>query len=104
MRTDATAEQDFAPGMTPSVPWRILALEVLPGHRLRAQFLDGTEGTVDMSRLVFGEHAGVFEALRDPQVFDRASLKSGAVTWPGDIDVAPDSMYLEIKKSGAWIV
>ena len=63
MRSDATAEQDFASGITPSVPWRISAIEVLPAHRLKVQFLDGTEGTVDMSRLVFSEHAGVFENL-----------------------------------------
>jgi hypothetical protein len=74
MRRDATAEQALATGMNPSVPWRISALEVQPGHRLKVQFLDGTKGTVDMSRLIFSEHAGVFEYLRDSQVLNQAAL------------------------------
>jgi len=26
----------------------------------------------------------------------------GAVTWPGEIDLAPDAMYAEITATGAW--
>jgi hypothetical protein len=28
----------------------------------------------------------------------------GAVTWPGEIDLAPDAMYAEIKRGGHWIL
>jgi hypothetical protein len=28
----------------------------------------------------------------------------GAVAWPGDIDLAPDAMYAEIKRNGAWVL
>jgi hypothetical protein len=52
----------------------------------------------------YGDNAGVFAALRDPVEFGRVSVLSGAVTWPGEIDLAPDSMYEEIKKNGQWIV
>jgi hypothetical protein len=27
---------------------------------------------------------------------------SGAVMWPGEIDLAPDAMYDEIRKEGRW--
>jgi hypothetical protein len=37
---------------------------------------------------------------RDAQV----SIDHGAVTWPGDIDLAPDAMYDEIKARGIWVV
>jgi len=26
------------------------------------------------------------------------------VTWPGEIDLAPDAMYREIKKAGKWVL
>jgi hypothetical protein len=29
-------------------------------------------------------------------------LEYGAVTWPGEIDLAPDAMYEEIKQNGTW--
>jgi hypothetical protein len=68
------------------------------------RFVDGTEGEVDVSKLVFGPDPGVFEALRDPVVFNRVYLHMGAVTWPGELDLAPDAMYDEIKARGRWVV
>jgi hypothetical protein len=50
------------------------------------------------------ENAGVFAALRDETVFRRVFLEYGAVTWPGEIDLAPDAMYEEIKKNGVWLL
>ena len=29
-------------------------------------------------------------------------VEHGAVTWPGELDLAPDAMYREIKKNGFW--
>ncbi len=29
---------------------------------------------------------------------------NGAVTWPGEIDLAPDAMYLEIEAAGIWML
>jgi hypothetical protein len=64
--------------------------------------MDGTEGIVDLANLIFGENAGVFESLREPAFFARISIEMGVVTWPGEIDLAPDAMYEEIKKHGEW--
>jgi hypothetical protein len=74
------------------------------GYRLHVRFLDGLEGTVDMSHLVSSESAGVFAALRDETVFKQVFLEFGAATWPGEIDLAPDAMYEEIKKNGTWVL
>jgi hypothetical protein len=104
MRGDAATEQDSSFGVIPSAPWRVSAVEVLPAYRLKIRFIDGTEGTVDMSRLVFDQGAGVFGCLRDPLVFSQAFVESGAVTWPGEIDLAPDAMHQEIKKNGEWLL
>jgi hypothetical protein len=54
--------------------------------------------------MVFSATAGVFEALRDEQVFSQAYIELGVVTWPGNLDLAPDAMYDEIKANGEWIL
>jgi hypothetical protein len=28
----------------------------------------------------------------------------GAVTWPGEIDIAPDAMYQALRRDGEWVV
>jgi hypothetical protein len=104
MRSDATTEQDSTAGVMPSAPWRVSAVEVLPNYRLKVRFIDGTEGTVDMSHMIFDQSAGVFTSLRDPVIFSQAFVQSGAVTWPGELDLAPDAMHQEIKNNGQWLL
>jgi len=104
MRTETASQQDSSVGVTPSVPWRLKHVEAVSGYRLKVRFLDDLEGVVDMSRLVCSESAGVFATLRDEKVFRQVFLEYGAVTWPGEIDPAPDAMYTEIKKHGIWVL
>jgi hypothetical protein len=37
-------------------------------------------------------------------VFAQVRVEYGAVTWPGDIDLAPDAMHDELKDHGVWIL
>jgi Protein of unknown function (DUF2442) len=104
MRKETALEQNTSARVTPSVPWRLKDVKALSGYRLKVCFQDGLEGTVDMSALVWSENAGVFAALRDETVFRQVFLEYGAVTWPGEIDLAPDAMYEEIKKNVAWLL
>ena len=104
MRKEAALEQNTSARVTPSVPWRLKDVKALSGYRLKVCFQDGLEGTVDMSALVWSENAGVFAALRDETVFRQVFLEYGAVTWPGEIDLAPDAMYEEIQKNVAWLL
>jgi hypothetical protein len=84
-------------------PWRIVELEVLPGYRLRLTFADGLEGVLDLSRFVCADLAGtVFEPLREEAFLRQAHLQLGAVTWPGDVDMAPDAMYRDIRDANGY--
>jgi len=65
--------------------------------------MDGAAGEVDMSRLVMSDNAGIFVQLRDPVLFVQADVEYGAVGWPGEVDLAPDARYDEIKKHGRWV-
>ncbi|MBV9286337.1 MAG: DUF2442 domain-containing protein [Hyphomicrobiales bacterium] len=81
------------------MPWRVASVEPLPGYRLHVRFLDGLEGLVDMAALIASPDAGVFAALRDIAVFNQAFVRLGAVSWPGDLDIAPDAVHAAIKAS-----
>ncbi len=103
MHAQSTAQEDRAADVTPPVvprmPWRVHAVRVLPGYRLDVTFVDGTRGETDLSALIHSEDAGVFASLRDPALFSRARVVYGAVTWPGEIDLAPDALYRQMAKA-----
>lgn len=77
--------------------------EVIPQQHLtlKVTFEDGLEGIV---RFKPSHLTGVFAALEDEAYFRQAFIKYGAVTWPGDLDIAPDAMHDEIQKHGEWIL
>lgn len=108
MLTQPATQEDTAtrlnPLPSPRSPWRVSAVEVLPDYRLKVRFLDGTEGGVDLAAFVHSRNAGVFACLTDPERFAQARVEMGAVSWPGGLELAPDAMYAEIKRSGTWVV
>ena len=108
MRPHADAQENtpaqLTPALRPAAPWRVAHLEVFSGYRLRVRFNDGTEGMVDLADFLRSESAGVFAPLRNEHVFRQARVILGAVTWPDDLDLAPDAMHREIQAHGTWIV
>jgi hypothetical protein len=81
--------------------WDVVSVKPVSPLVLSVLFKDGTEGRV---RFESSHLTGVFEALKQPDVFLRARVEEGAVTWPGNIDLAPDAMYREIKRTGEWVL
>lgn len=68
---------------------------------LSVRFLDGLEGRV---RFLPNHLTGVFSALKDDGFFRKVFVNEGVVTWPGELDLAPDAMYSAIKKHGEWVL
>jgi hypothetical protein len=102
--TEENLSVEIVPAIIPKAPWRIASVSHLPGFRLSVRFNDGTEGTVVMSGLIHSANAGVFEALRDEKFFSKVTLHYGAVTWPGELDLAPDALYEAISRSGECVL
>ena len=84
-----------------AIEWNVVEVKAGPGRKLQVRFADGTSGMV---RFDDGFFTGVFEALKDDALFRRAYVEHGAVTWPGELDLAPDAMYDEIKRNGEWVL
>lgn len=81
--------------------WNVVSVEPTSALEIAVTFADGTEGKV---RFESSHLSGVFEALKAPEVFRQVRVEEGAVTWPGEIDLAPDAMYREIKRTGEWVL
>jgi hypothetical protein len=108
MLTEPPTQADRTLGIIPPIhatqPDDVKTVEVAGPFRLCVTFFDGVSGIVDMTELVHSACAGVFAALADANVFSQAYVLHGAVTWPGDLDLAPDAMYDEIRANGEWIL
>lgn len=108
MLTQSTAQKDSSLAVTPPIrprmPWRVTEARACNDFCLRVRFMDGLEGVVDMAGLIQSSRAGVFAQLADPSLFAQVFVEHGAVTWPGEVDLAPDAMHSEIKKTGKWVL
>ena len=76
-------------------------IKVVSPLQLEVVFADGTRG-----RVVFEPThlTGVFASLQNSEIFNQVRINGGAVSWPGDIDLAPDAMHAAIRKSGEWVL
>ncbi len=104
MRTKQNTEQNQAIGVVPTAPWRIREIKALPDFCIDVVFIDGLRGRIDLSQYIISPRAGVFACLQDQNLFNQAFLNYGALTWPGEIDLAPDAMYEEIREKGTWVL
>jgi hypothetical protein len=85
------------------MPWRVEQVQALEGYRLKVRFMDGLEGEVHLAAMLASPDVGVFAPLRDPAFFAQVFVQYGAVTWPGELDLAPDAMHDRIKADGVWV-
>lgn len=83
-------------GLTPD----ITAVEVVRHGVVRLTFADGLSGEVDILDRMWGP---VFERARTRNGFAevRVDPELGTIVWPGEADLAPDTLYLRVR-DGEW--
>jgi hypothetical protein len=83
-------------GLTPE----ITAVEVVRHGVLRLTFTDGLSGEVNVLERMRGP---VFDHARTPPGFAQAVFDAelGTVVWPGEADLAPDTLYERVR-TGRW--
>ena len=104
MRRKPVTKENTAPRIICTSPWRLRKVKPLPNYEIEVEFNDGTRGIVEMIKLIMSDKAGVFSVLKDKAIFNKAKLEYGILTWPGEIDLAPDPMFDAIKQSGRWVI
>jgi len=71
-----------------------ISVSVLPNLRIKVEFSDGTEGSVDLSELA---GRGVFKAWEDEKFFAQVHAGPGRqIRWNDEIELCPDAIYLKL--------
>ena len=80
--------------------YRIIAAKVVRHEVVALTFEDGLEGEVNLRGHLWGP---VFERVRTPAGFAELDVDDvgGTIAWPGDVDLAPDTLYIRVK-TGEW--
>lgn len=81
--------------------WDVVEARVLEHGCIYVKFADGIEGKVRFNNSAY---RGVFEKLCNPSEFNKIRLNGYFITWPGELDLAPDAMHEAIKQKGEWII
>jgi Protein of unknown function (DUF2442) len=73
--------------------WDVKTVKPLPDYRLYVEIEDGRKGIFDVKPYL---HHGIFEELRNVTYFNQAGVVLGAVTWPNEQDIAPETLLSEM--------
>jgi Protein of unknown function (DUF2442) len=71
---------------------RVISVSPLDGHCLLIHFSNKEQRRLDVQPYLAYP---VFEPLRETAFFALVQADHGTVSWPGGIDLDPDSVYLE---------
>jgi hypothetical protein len=69
---------------------RVSSVSADDGFELRLVFTNGEHRRFDMKPYL---HLPVFRPLENPNIFGLARVDYGTVVWPGDVDIAPETLY-----------
>lgn len=68
----------------------VVRVEPQPDYKLFLEFENGEKRVFDMAPLMDKKP---FVQLKGSPLFIRARVDYGTVVWPGDIDIAPETLY-----------
>jgi len=71
--------------------WDIKKMTYLEKYTLKLVFKDDESGIVDLSG--YKKRGGVFSRFTDIEYFKQVKLENGYLVWPGDVDIAPETIY-----------
>lgn len=71
---------------------RVKSVTALSHYQLSIVFTDGQRRRMDVSAYLAYP---AFQPLRDNELFRKVAADHGTVSWPGGIDLDPDSVFLE---------
>ena len=72
----------------------VVKVRVVRPYVLEVKFADGKVREVDLEAELRGE---VFEPLKNPKLFAKATVDGGTVAWPNGADFAPEFLYHDAK-------
>jgi len=83
----------------------VVSATLVRDYRIELVFDDGKRGVVDFSQYL--DRGGIFARLKDLEFFRSFTVdrELGVITWGGEIDIAPETLYAEATGSPlpAWM-
>jgi hypothetical protein len=82
--------------------WDVKTVKPLPDYRIYVELENGQRGIFDLTPYL---DRGIFSELKNPAYFRQVDIVYGAVTWPHEQDIAPETLLAEmtpIQDSTAW--
>ena len=73
----------------------VISVKAQENYSLALEFENGEKGTFSM--LPYLQYP-VYAPLKDVELFRKAHVVFGFVSWTDDIDMSPDNLYLEATK------
>lgn len=73
--------------------WDVKFVKPLPDYRIYVELEDGHKGIFDLKPYL---DRGVLRELRDVHYFEQVGILFGAVTWPNEQDIAPETLLAEM--------
>ncbi len=74
--------------------WDVKLVKPLSNYRIYVEIEDGRSGIFDLKPYL---DRGVFRELREVNYFNQVGILLGAVTWPNDQDIAPETLISELR-------
>ena len=74
--------------------WDVKRVRPLDDYRLYVELEDGMKGIFDLKPYL--DH-GAFRELRDKGYFSQVDVVLGAVTWPHEQDIAPETLIAKLE-------
>lgn len=73
--------------------WDVKKVKPLSDYRIYVEIEDGRKGVFDLKPYL---DFGVFRELKDVNYFNQVGIVLGAVTWPNEQDIAPETLLAEL--------
>ncbi|MBN8821155.1 MULTISPECIES: DUF2442 domain-containing protein [Spirosoma] len=71
---------------------RVIGVKPLEDYRLELLFTNQERKLFDVKPYL---SIGIFQELRDTSVFNGIRAFNGSIVWPNDLDLDPDTLYLD---------
>ncbi|SLM30427.1 conserved hypothetical protein [Desulfamplus magnetovallimortis] len=74
--------------------WDVKVSKPLPDYKVFVEIEDGRKGIFDVKPYL--QH-GLFKKLKDVNYFNKVYILFGALTWPDEQDIAPETLLDEME-------
>ena len=73
--------------------WDVKTVKPMRDYQIYVEIEDGRKGIFDLKPYL---ERGVFQELKDVHYFNQVRILFGAVTWPNEQDIAPETLLAEM--------